>query len=220
MHLQTALSSYMCVSFSALCVDVLLHYQNESSEVSLARTFNTSSECLQNIHTANQVSGSIEMERKGRWSEVRNKQLALIKLDVTKRMLLSHTHTSEPCRDEHNRNECLRDNQRQAGGVWRHTHACGEKRWSASALSLFSLREKGGMWGGLGMADRATLQETWRSETMKLMLWLEKCEWQHHDVTEALRFPRTENASKKKKWNSHFTIHTRVHANKQTPTHS
>lgn len=142
----------MCVSFSALCVDVLLHYQNESSEVTLARTFNTSSECLQNIHTANQVSGSIETERKGGLSEVRNKQLALIKLDVTKRMLLSHTHTSEPCRDEHiamNASETIRG--RQAGSDVTRTHV--ERRGDQHLLCHYFLSEKKeeceGAWGWL-----------------------------------------------------------------------
>lgn len=128
----------------------------------------------------------------------RNKQLALIKLGFTKRMLWSHTHT-EPSRDEHIAMNASRDNQRQAGGLWRHTHACGEKRWSASAPALVSLREKGGMWRR-GVWEWLIVQHSKKHEDQKrgvgkmkkLMQWLAKCEWQHHDVG----FPRTENAPK------------------------
>ncbi len=138
-------------------------------KLSLARTFDTSSECLQNIHTKKQASESIEMERRIGWSKIRNKQVALIRQPWTgcykKDVVVSHPHQWSLQRGTH-RNECHRDNQRQAGGFWRHTYACGETGWSASALwFLFLLWEKGGMWRrGPGDAGRATLQETWRSE--------------------------------------------------------
>lgn len=84
--------------------------------------------------------------------------MALIKLGVTKRMLWSHTHTSEPRRDEHTAMNASR------GSDVTRTHV--ERRGDQHLLwhSFFSEKREECEGGGMGMADRATLQET-RSET-------------------------------------------------------
>lgn len=116
--------------------------------------------------------------------------MALIKLDVTKRMLLSHTHTSEACRDEHiamNASETIRG--RQAGSDVTHTHV--ERRGDQHLLCHYFLSEKKeeceGAWGWLIVQHSKKHEDQKRGvKKMKLTLRLEKCEWQHHDVTEAL----------------------------------